>query len=190
MVRCHWALVLLLSLATPALADWTVAMTSPRCSEEARQRVGGIAREQIEYAVQRAEASIAPPAPVGRLACLETLMRLPLGSFAPSDAWTVLFGDTLDPLHDASGTLVRRFCAIAEREWHKTTSPLTGFVSGTGDTLPRLLGQVVSRPVTERVRRDPVAGMGQRGEPGPGSEGSHDAEKRGIQAIWHALTGE
>ncbi len=190
MVGRHWLLIVVVFVGLPAHADWTVAMTSPRCSEESRQRVGGIAREQIEHAVRRAEASIAPPAPVGTLACLGSLMQLPLGTFAPSQAWTRLFGSTLDPLHDASGNLLRRFCAVAEREWRRTTSPLTGFVAGTGTLLPGLRAQVASEPTAARPGQRPAARPAQQGQAGPAAVDGRQSGKQGIRAIWHALTGD
>lgn len=150
--------VILVMLATGAGADWTYEMTSSRCTEESRQRVAGIARDRIEYSVGRAEASIKPPAPIDRLSCLDSLMRLPLGTFAPNNALQSLFGSTLSQVRDPSGDLVRRVCAIAEREWRNITRPLNRYVHGAGlNNLPAFLaGSLESAGDAAPGRREEV----------------------------------
>ncbi len=191
MSRCLWIVAGLLLVTVPAHADWTVDMTSQHCSEESRQRVGGISREQIEYAVRRAEASIPPPASVGTLSCLESLMALPLGTFAANEAWQTLFAGTLDLAPNASGTLVRRFCAVAEREWRKVTEPLVTSFPRTGILPPPYRNQKTVRHSSGSMNTGAEAGGGRALAGGVQSEGGREQEgAEGRHLIWQSLTGE
>ncbi|MCY4542869.1 MAG: hypothetical protein OXB95_10855 [Rhodobacteraceae bacterium] len=133
MTRLQLALVCSLLLhSTSAQADWIYDMTSDSCSDAARNRIASSVRSGIENSVRRAEASIAPPAPVEQLACLENLMTLDIASFAPTSGIRSLFNQSLAQLVDGNGQLARRICRVAARRWQEATKSLggTGYRSG------------------------------------------------------------
>ena len=207
MERIVAGVILLVIVASQASADWTHDMTSSICTEESRQRVAAIARDRIEYSVKRAESSIEPPAPIERLSCLESLMKLPIGTFAPNNALQSLFGNTLNPVHDQSGKLVRRVCAIAEKEWRNTTRPLYRYVHGAGSlNLPGFLGREIefTQPGSPVEPGGSGQGIVDVGQDDPGSivpervwasdEGSMSNElrqdgSRGVEGIWKSIYG-
>lgn len=118
------AIPVLLAMSTQVLGDWAYDMTSEKCSDESRRLLAESTRNQIEYSVRRAEASIDAPTPVGDLGCLAGLMQLPLGTFASTGNLGGIFNTSLSSLVNSNGNIINQYCARAEREWRKTTRSL------------------------------------------------------------------
>ena len=120
------AIPVLLAMSTQVLGDWAYDMTSEKCSDESRRLLAESTRNQIEYSVRRAEASIDAPTPVGDLGCLAGLMQLPLGTFASTGNLDGIFNTSLSGLVNSNGSIINQYCARAEREWRKATRSLGG----------------------------------------------------------------
>ncbi len=118
------AIPVLLAMSTQVLGDWAYDMTSEKCSDESRRLLAESTRNQIEYSVRRAEASIDAPTPVGDLGCLAGLMQLPLGTFASTGNLGGIFNNSLNSLVNSNGNIINQYCARAEREWRKATRSL------------------------------------------------------------------
>jgi len=118
------AIPVLLAMSTQVLGDWAYDMTSEKCSDESRRLLAESTRNQIEYSVRRAEASIDAPTPVGDLSCLAGLMQLPLGTFASTGNLGGIFNTSLNSLVNSNGNIINQYCARAEREWRKATRSL------------------------------------------------------------------
>lgn len=118
------AIPVLLAMSTQVLGDWAYDMTSEKCSDESRRLLAESTRNQIEYSVRRAEASIDAPTPVGDLSCLAGLMQLPLGTFASTGNLGGIFNNSLNSLVNSNGNIINQYCARAEREWRKATRSL------------------------------------------------------------------
>ncbi|MCY3725264.1 MAG: hypothetical protein OXF95_01345 [Rhodobacteraceae bacterium] len=118
------AIPVLLAMSTQVLGDWAYDMTSEKCSDESRRLLAESTRNQIEYSVSRAEASIDAPTPVGDLGCLAGLMQLPLGTFASTGNLGGIFNTSLNNLVNSNGNIINQYCARAEREWRKATRSL------------------------------------------------------------------
>lgn len=118
------AIPVLLAMSTQVLGDWAYDMTSEKCSDESRRLLAESTRNQIEYSVSRAEASIDAPTPVGDLGCLASLMQLPLGTFASTGDLGGIFNTSLNSLVNSNGNIINQYCARAEREWRKATRSL------------------------------------------------------------------
>ncbi len=168
MMRMQMALLCLVILQVPvtARADWIYDMTSEACSDASRQQIANGVRTRLEDSVRRAEASIAPPEPVGELACLESLMTLDIGNFAPTGGIRNLFNQSLAQLFDNNGQLARRLCRVAARKWQDVTKSLavTGYQPGTV-SLPSYLSSGPFQPVAPSSRQatsgliNPITGV-------------------------------
>ena len=102
-------------------ADWIRNMTSEDCRPQSRDRIASAVRRQIEHAVHRAENSVQRHSPIGSLACLDGLMNLSFGGFAPVGDLGQLFRNTLD---QSLGNGSRQVCRFAEDAWRRRSRPL------------------------------------------------------------------
>ena len=152
MYKCAILCCLAVTLSVKiAHGDWLYDLTSERCSEPSRYRVATLTRQQIEFSVKRAEASINPPASIDSLSCLDSLMQVQLGSFAPTGPLGSIFSGTLSSVLDPSGNVAQRICSMAEREWRKITRSLNrSFNQNTGWYLPSYL-RVYRQSSTQRT---------------------------------------
>ena len=117
------ALTFLMAFTAPAGADWIRGMMLEDCSERSRNILADSVRKDIEFAVRRAEASIEPPAPIGDLGCLDGLMDIDLGVFAPIGSLSNLFSNSLDgSLTDPEGS--GQICRFAQTKWNEISRPL------------------------------------------------------------------
>lgn len=127
---------LALTAALPAAANaqngedpiMAALLADPACDQETAEMLAAAARGGLERSVQRAEASIQPPAPVGDLACLTDLMDVSL-DFAISmpDIQGLLIG-AVDQAVDAA-------CGFAMDHWNEATRPLR---NGFNASIPAL----------------------------------------------------
>jgi hypothetical protein len=148
---------LTLALTTPAQADWISDKLSDSCSGASAQKLSQSIRDNIEDSMDRAEASIKPPSPVGDLGCLEDLMSDvginifsaeqggDFGGSMASGLVQQLMGPLTDQLQgaglgdllDAAGDPMGAVCKFAEDKWNE----LSGSLGGGDLKIPPDLGQ-------------------------------------------------
>ena len=133
-LACAAAALLLLPCA--GHAGWIESTLEPSCSDNSRSRVAAATRRQIEFSVRRAEASIRPPDPVGKLSCLDGLMGTRIDNFAPTGNLNGIFFDTLDGVANLPGQIAQRICTIAKNRWNEITRPLEQFGFENDDGIP------------------------------------------------------
>lgn len=158
------ACLLMLSVAPVSVsADWIPSSLDERCDPADVDAISNSIREAIEASVRRAEASIAPPAGIGDLSCLDDLMRAPLDIFSNigglmGTLQAGLFSSLSFPVDfDASGML----CQFAAQRWGELTS-------GLGD-VNIALNQFANTPATLSSRLSGGGGFGSGSGSGTGS---------------------
>lgn len=147
---CSLALLFALSVApVPAASDWIPSSLDARCDPSDVDGISNSIRDAIEASVRRAEASIAPPAGIGDLSCLDDLMNAPLDIFSNiggimGTLQGGLFSSLSFPVDfDASGML----CQFAAEKWGELTSglgdaniALAQFANTPSDLMGRMSG--------------------------------------------------
>lgn len=150
------ALAVVFSLSSGAAqADWTKTILDERCDPEISDALSEALRDSIEASVRRAEASIAPPTPVGDLGCLNDLMTAPLDTFSNIGGMLGSLSGGLSSLDvsnfeldiDVSGMV----CKVAAEKWAELTEPLSkvestfkDFAGTASSAADRLSSQVSS----------------------------------------------
>ena len=169
-LRLMSMVVLLMWSCGAAGEDWVKSMTSADCRPESRERIARSTRERIERSVHRAEASVQRPRPVGDLTCLDRLMAINVGSFAPVGDLLGMFRGALDQLGDDGA---RRICRVAEDAWRRRSQPLTFGVSGQSP-----------RSLSERRRSSPGAAEEDRS-----GSGAINGDGSLGEVIWQSIYG-
>ena len=193
-------LLVLLTLGKPAAgADWVYEMLDNRCSPQSRKFVATTVRNRIESSVRCAEALVRPPAPVGDLSCLESLMQTQIDTFAEVGSLTDFFRRAFDGKFDPGGDLEKRICLFAQSRWNELTRPLDELHNQAGKGI---ITRQSSRPDDQRSGAEPDSIKQQGGGPAPihpattrrqqksnpGGEARTDIEI--VHDIWDLLYGE